>query len=80
MSPNAFSSGENLIAVELHNQSAGSSDLVFDMSVSADASILTPKFEWIASWESGELITFNNTIKPPSTAIRTGKTLSLIHI
>ena len=74
VSPNAFSSGENLIAVELHNQSAGSSDLVFDMSVSADASILTPKFEWIASWESGELITFNNTMKPPSTAIRTGKT------
>ena len=74
VSPNAFSSGENLIAVELHNQSAGSSDLVFDMSVSADASILTPKFEWIASWESGELITFNDTMEPPSTAVRTGKT------
>ena len=74
VSPNAFSSGENLIAVELHNQSAGSSDLVFDMSVSADASILKPKFEWIASWESGELITFNDTMEPPSTAVRTGKT------
>ena len=74
VSSDAFYSGENLIAVELHNQSAGSSDLVFDMSVSADASILKPKFEWIASWESGELITFNESIEPPSTAVRVGKT------
>ena len=74
VSSDAFYSGENLIAVELHNQSAGSSDLVFDMSVSADASILKPKFEWIASWESGELITFNESIEPPSTAVRVSKT------
>ena len=70
----AFSSGENLIAVELHNQSAGSSDLVFDMSISGDASILEPKFEWVASWESGEIDTFEQSIKPPSTAVRVGKT------
>ena len=70
----AFSSGENIIAVELHNQSAGSSDLVFDMSISADASILSPKFEWLAEWESGEINKFDKQITPPATAVRVGKT------
>ena len=70
----AFSSGENIIAVELHNQSAGSSDLVFDMSISADASILAPKFEWLAEWESGEINRFDKQITPPATAVRVGKT------
>ncbi|MDA7681924.1 CotH kinase family protein, partial [Verrucomicrobiales bacterium] len=70
----AFSSGINIIAVELHNQSAGSSDLVFDMSISADASILSPKFEWLAEWESGEINRFDKQIIPPATAVRVGKT------
>ncbi|MDB4721077.1 lamin tail domain-containing protein [Verrucomicrobiales bacterium] len=71
---NAFSEGTNLIAVELHNQSPGSSDLVFDMSITADASILDPKFEWNANWESGEIKTFSSEIAPPANAVRVGKT------
>jgi hypothetical protein len=71
---NAFSEGRNLIAVELHNQSPGSSDLVFDMSITADASILEPKFEWNANWESGEIKTFSSEVTPPANAVRVGKT------
>ena len=71
---NAFSAGTNLIAVELHNQSPGSSDLVFDMSITADASILEPKFEWNANWESGEIKTFSSEVTPPANAVRVGKT------
>jgi hypothetical protein len=71
---NAFSEGTNLVAVELHNQSPGSSDLVFDMSITADASILDPKLEWNANWESGEIKTFSSEITPSANAVRVGKT------
>ncbi|MFT5109082.1 MAG: hypothetical protein ACI8XO_003776 [Verrucomicrobiales bacterium] len=54
-----FVAGTNIIAVELHQASAGSSDGVFDMALEAvertipvGASLL---FEWDTDWESGEL-------------------------
>ena len=44
------------------------------MSITADASILTPKFEWNANWKSGKITTFASEITPPATAVRVGKT------
>lgn len=76
--PEAFVAGENIIAVELHNRSAGSSDLGFDMAISAEKRLLPPgdkvKFEWQADWESGEFSEFNAAIAPPATAVRVGGT------
>ena len=76
--PDSFIAGENIIAVELHNRSAGSSDLGFDMTIAAEKRLLPPgdrvKFEWQADWESGELSTFNPDIAPPATAVRVGGT------
>ena len=37
-------------------------------------SILSPKFEWLAEWESGEINRFDKQIIPPATAVRVGKT------
>ena len=76
--PDSFIAGENTIAVELHNRSAGSSDLGFDMAMTAEKRLLPPgnrvKFEWQADWESGELATFTADISPPATAVRVGNT------
>jgi hypothetical protein len=44
------------------------------MSITADASILDPKLEWNANWESGEIKTFSPEITPPANAVRVGKT------
>jgi hypothetical protein len=72
-----FVAGTNLIAVELHQNSANSSDLVFDMAleatertIPAGASLL---FEWNASWESGELTSPVTGIQIPATAVREGR-------
>ncbi|MCH2061628.1 MAG: lamin tail domain-containing protein [Verrucomicrobiales bacterium] len=76
--PDTFVAGENIIGVELHNRSAGSSDLGFDMSISAENRLLPRgdkvKFEWQANWESGELADFKPDIEPPATAVRVGST------
>ncbi len=75
--PDPFVAGENIIAVELHNRSAGSSDLGFDMGITAEKHLTPPgdkvKFEWQADWQSGEISTFNPGISPPGTAVRVGR-------
>lgn len=77
VSANLFVEGANVIAIEVHNRSLGSSDLGFEMTLDAREVLLppgeNPSFEWTAVWESGELPTFNPTIEMPSVA-RVGET------
>ncbi|MDA7881241.1 lamin tail domain-containing protein [Akkermansiaceae bacterium] len=65
-----FVEGENLIAVELHNESVSSSDMGFEMTVTATEKLILdggpPLFEWTADWESGELTSFAPQIDLPS--------------
>jgi len=76
--PSLFVEGENIIAVELHQRSLGSSDLVFDLALDATQRTIpvgeTFNFEWDADWESGELESFNSTIAIPASVTRVGKT------
>ena len=72
-----FVAGTNLIAVELHQVSPGSSDAVFDLAleatertIPAGSSLL---FEWNATWESGELLTEQTQIAIPAAATREGR-------
>ncbi len=78
ISPSLFQPGENLIAVELHQRSRGSSDLVFDMEVLAKEPLVangeTLQLEWNAVWESGELDQFMVSQQVPSAPIRAGRT------
>jgi len=73
-----FVAGENTIAVELHQEGAGSSDLVFDMALDAKQRLLpvgeSLKLEWEADWESGVLTTFSNSIAIPASVARPAKT------
>jgi hypothetical protein len=66
----AFVEGANLIAVELHQDKPGSSDLVFDMALDGKELLLPPgtdsvKLEWDAEWES-ELTEFTGSITIPA--------------
>ena len=78
ISPSLFQAGENLIAVELHQRSRGSSDLVFDMEILAKEPLVangeTLQLEWDAVWESGELDQFTVSQQVPSAPIRAGRT------
>lgn len=64
--------GNNTIAVEVHQRSANSSDLGFDLEITATPRTPERKFEWFADWDSGEFVSFNSTIAPPAVATRTG--------
>lgn len=65
-----FVEGPNVIAIEVHNQNVGSSDMGFDMSLEAREQLVPagqdPAFEWTAIWESGELSSFAPSIDVPS--------------
>ena len=78
ISPALFVPGENLIAVELHQRTRGSSDLVFDMEVLVKEPLVPGgqplKLEWDAVWESGEQGTFTESQEIPSAPIRAGRT------
>jgi hypothetical protein len=74
VSTNLFVEGANVVAIEVHNRSLRSSDLGFEMSVGARELVLppgeTPAFEWDSIWESGELMTFAETVDvPPATKV-----------
>ena len=75
--PGALVEGANVIAIEVHNRSAGNNDKGFEMSVTAKEVLLAPgvdpQFEWTSTWESGELTTFDATLDVPTVA-RVGKT------
>ena len=77
VSASLFVEGANVIAIEMHNASLGSSDLGFEMTIDAQEVLLTPgetpAFEWASTWESGELTTFVPSIEVP-TAARVGRT------
>ena len=69
-----FVDGENTIAVSIHQDSAGSSDISFDFILDGTTTASSQNFEWHATWESGELATFQSTIAPPAVATRDGIT------
>ncbi len=69
-----FVTGTNTIAVEVHQRAGNSSDMGFNMEITAAASIPERNFEWSATWESGSLTPFQNTISPPAVATRSGRT------
>ena len=72
-----FIAGENTIAIEVHQNTSGSSDMGFEMMISATRNLISnggeALFEWNADWESGELSSFSSTIDVPSIT-RDGKT------
>lgn len=68
--PSFFASGKNTIAVEVHQDRGNSSDLGFDLSISASPATPERKFEWFANWESGEIPDFQPSITPPASATR----------
>lgn len=69
--------GANVIAIEVHNRSLGSNDMGFEMTLSATEVLLAPgenpRFEWDATWESGEINDFAETIEVPA-VVRVGDT------
>jgi hypothetical protein len=77
VSKSLFIEGANLIAIEVHNKSAGSSDMAFEMSMDARDVLLSggedPAFEWTSVWESGEQGVFVSSIDLPAVA-KVGRT------
>lgn len=77
LSPSFLTPGENTIAVELHQETRGSSDLVFDLELTAKEPLIpsgeTFRMEWDAVWESGEKHTFSTSQAIPSAPIRPGR-------
>ncbi|MFT5105000.1 MAG: hypothetical protein ACI9UA_000618, partial [Pseudoalteromonas tetraodonis] len=77
ISPSFFQAGDNLIAVELHQKTRGSSDLVFDMDLMAKERLLPAgeslQLEWDAVWESGEQASFSASQDIPIAPIRPGR-------
>lgn len=74
IAPGFFVEGTNLIAVELHQRTSNSNDLVFDLALEATLSANPSQiFEWNASWESGELSNQQTLIDVPTLAARDGK-------
>ncbi|MDB4537723.1 lamin tail domain-containing protein [Akkermansiaceae bacterium] len=69
-----FVDGDNTIAVSIHQDSAGSSDISFDLLLGGSNTPASQGKEWNATWESGELTTFQSTITPPAIATRNGLT------
>jgi len=71
-----FNEGENVIAVEVHQASPSSSDMIFDFRMSGKAPTITNpdaiKLEWDADWDSGPLNVFKDSIKVPSSTVRSG--------
>ena len=70
VSGDLFVAGQNTIAVELHNESPGSSDLGLGFELEATPLPPAVRFEWDASWESGELTTQQTQIDIPLAATR----------
>lgn len=74
ISPSLFLPGENIIAVELHQRTRGSSDLVFDMEVLIKEPLVPAgkelQLEWKPIWESGEQGTFTARQEIPIASIR----------
>ncbi|MGY8647311.1 MAG: lamin tail domain-containing protein [Verrucomicrobiales bacterium] len=72
-----FIAGENVISIEVHQGSLTSSDMGFEMVLSATRNLIEggedPLFEWNADWESGALTSFSPSIEVPSIT-RDGKT------
>lgn len=75
--PEFLVEGPNVIAIEVHNRSAGNNDMGFEMSISAEEVLLAPGvdpvFEWTSVWESGELTSFSERVEVPTVA-RVGET------
>jgi hypothetical protein len=71
-----FNEGENVIAVEVHQASPSSSDMIFDFRMNGMAPTITNpdsiKLEWDADWDSGPLNDFKDSIKVPSSTVRSG--------
>ncbi|MFP6873556.1 MAG: lamin tail domain-containing protein [Verrucomicrobiales bacterium] len=72
-----FLEGDNVIAVEVHQVSATSSDMIFDLRMNAITGASSGpesiKLEWDADWVSGELPDFNNRIEIPTAYVRSGR-------
>ncbi len=81
-------SGTNIIAIQLLNNTIGSSDILFDPVLEADL-VANPgspggydyvytgkpgKYEIDAVWESPEITTFSNTIRIPADGVKAGRT------
>jgi hypothetical protein len=72
-----FLEGDNVIAVEVHQVSAGSSDMIFDLRMNgitgASSGPESVKLEWDADWQSGELSAFDNQVEVPTALVRAGR-------
>ncbi|MAW11289.1 MAG: hypothetical protein CMO54_05495 [Verrucomicrobiales bacterium] len=77
LSGEIFNEGENIIAVEVHQASPSSSDMIFDFSMSALGPVNNNpdaiKLEWDADWDTGP-IDFEESIQIPSSIVRSGTT------
>ena len=69
-----FFEGDNLIAVEVHQASSSSSDMIFDLEMSGTPPPVTDpdsiKLEWDADWDTGPINDFEKTTKIPTAVIR----------
>ena len=69
-----FFEGDNLIAVEVHQASSSSSDMIFDLEMSGTPPPVTDpdsiKLEWDADWDTGPINDFEKTTKIPTSVIR----------
>ena len=72
-----FLEGENVVAVEVHQASAGSSDMIFDLRMNGITGAATGpesvKLEWDAQWQSGELAGFDSRVVIPTSVVRAGR-------
>ncbi|MGJ8695615.1 MAG: lamin tail domain-containing protein [Verrucomicrobiaceae bacterium] len=70
VSPSVFVPGVNDIAIEVHQQTASSSDMGFEMTILGKRHLLPvgqdPVFEWSSIWESGELGSFVSSVDVPA--------------
>ncbi|MCH2060959.1 MAG: lamin tail domain-containing protein [Verrucomicrobiales bacterium] len=77
LSSSVFLEGENVLAVEVHQASAGSSDMIFDLRMNGITGSATGpeslKLEWDAQWESGEILEFDNRVDIPASVVRAGR-------
>ena len=76
LSREIFNEGENIIAVEVHQASPSSSDMIFDFSMSALSPVNNNpdaiKLEWDADWDTGPINKFEELIQIPSSVVRSG--------
>ena len=77
--PEAFASGANIIAVELHQASPGDSDTSFDLWMKGKKKLISTeatdvKLEWNADWESGSLDAFTAQQAIPGNVVKPGLT------